>query len=104
MRERYAAALAAKILKDLNDSIKVPTAKELELERAYLQIEQRERVNVDIRLIKLGVTETLSTRYQGFKDYRFWLQQSQLGMKYSDDWESALDYLASGLRELPLNL
>lgn len=47
---------------------------------------------------------TLDKVYKEFKDYRFWIQQSQLRKRFEEDWESVADYLASGLRELPLNL
>ena len=59
-------------------------------------------VNVDIKQFVLELT--VSKVFKDFKDYRFWLQQAQIRRVNEDDWESPLDYLASGLREIPLNL
>jgi tetratricopeptide (TPR) repeat protein len=47
---------------------------------------------------------TVSKVYKSFKDYKFWMQQSQIRKVHPTDWESSLDYLASGLRELPLEI
>lgn len=46
----------------------------------------------------------MSKVYKNFKDFKFWLQQSQIRKNHPTDWASALDYLASGLRELPLEI
>ena len=59
-------------------------------------------INVDIKqfVLELSVNKV----FKDFKDYKFWLQQSQIRRVDDEDWETPLDYLSSGLRELPLNL
>ena len=65
-----------------------------------------EDVNIDIDFILLDV-QSVTGYYKDFSDYRFWLTLSQQRMDLkedgSGDFESAMDYLRNGLKEIPLN-
>lgn len=61
-------------------------------------------LKIDLKVYKLDVVDVNNKVYPSFKDHRFWLQKAQKNMLYQADYDTALDYLASGLRELPLNI
>jgi hypothetical protein len=96
MKEANTLRLKALILAELeqiHSTTAVPTK---------LEFTASNSVNVDIKQFELELS--IQKVYKDFKDYKFWLQQAQVRKLNEDDWESPLDYLASGLRELPLNL
>ena len=71
-----------------------------------LKLSSVEDVNVDVQFILLDL-KSVNSYYDDFKDYRLWLFLSQQKMNLQEDGEgdfqSALDFLENGIKEIPTN-